>query len=266
MKQRLALVCLCTVPLLNGLVHAQSEAGNDDIQIYLKQCRIIRRVLSARERTTVSGDVPKNDDYTVAGKGCDRLDKALSTSDAEQIRSAAEQLRPSFAILGEPPTTPAEQLQALEEATSGSSEMVVFYKLPDLAKRAFQAEQIEKAKDYSNRLLQMAPQYRENWNYGSAIFFGNFVLGRVALREGNLTQAGVYLLASAQTPGSPQLDSFGPNLSLAKELLEKGQSGVVVQYLSLCKRFWKSDDGRLDKWIATIRAGGVPDFSNHLNY
>jgi hypothetical protein len=263
MRQRLALLCLCFVPLLNSLVQAQSDSGNDDIQTYLKQCRIIRRVLS---NVRASGDVSENDDHTIAGKGCDQLERALSTSDSEQIRSAAAQLRPSFAKLGKPPATPAEQLKALEEATSGSSETVLFYKLPDLAKRAFHAEQIEKAKGYSNRLLQMAPQYRENWNYGNAIFFGNFVLGRVAVREGDFTRAGEYLLASADTPGSPQLDSFGPNLTLAKELLEKGQSSLVAQYLSLCKRFWKMDDGRLDKWIATIRSGGVPDFSANLNY
>jgi hypothetical protein len=266
MRQRLAILCLFFIPLFNSLAQSQSDTGNNDIQTYLKQCRIIGRVLRASERTRAGSEEPENAEYTVAGKGCDQLEKAVSTSDPEQISSAEAQLRPTFAKLGVPPTTATEQLQALEEATSGSSEMMLFYKLPDLAKRAFNAEKLEKAKDYSNRLLEMAPKYRENWNYGNAIFFGNFVLGRVAVREGNFSRASEYLLASGNTPGSPQLDSFGPNLTLAKELLEKGQSSIVLQYLSLCKRFWKMDNGRLDKWSATIRAGGVPDFSTNLNY
>ena len=67
-------------------------------------------------------------------------------------------------------------------------------------------------------------------------------------------------MAAGATPGSPQLNSFGPNMTLAKELLEKGQSEVVLQYLALCKKFWKMDRGQLDEWSATIRGGGIPDF------
>ena len=49
-------------------------------------------------------------------------------------------------------------------------------------------------------------------------------------------------MAAGATPGSPQLDSFGPNMTLAKELLEKGQPDVVLHYFALCKNFW--EDGR----------------------
>ncbi|HVN17324.1 MAG TPA: hypothetical protein VMU05_01080, partial [Dongiaceae bacterium] len=104
------------------------------------------------------------------------------------------------------------------------------------------------------------------WNYGNAIFYGNVVLGHVALQRGDLEQAGHYLLAAADTPGSPQLDSFGPNMVLAKELLDNGQSDVVLQYFALCKNFWKRDRGRLDEWSATVREGKVPDFRANLDY
>ena len=33
-----------------------------------------------------------------------------------------------------------------------------------------------------------------NWNYGNAVYYGNFVLGRIALRQDNVQLAGQYLL------------------------------------------------------------------------
>jgi len=113
----------------------------------------------------------------------------------------------------------------------------------------------------------MAPQYTEHETpYGNAIFYGNLVLGRVAVQRGNVPQASQYLLAAGATPGSASLESFGPNMTLAKELLEKGQSEVVLQYLALCKKFWKMDLGKLDEWGATIRGGGIPEFGANLKY
>src|ERR1700719_3714085 len=69
-----------------------------------------------------------------------------------------------------------------------------------------------------------------------------------------------YLLASGKTPGSPQLDSFGPNMTLAKELLAKGESDSVLQYLDLCKNFWEGERQQLDDWRDAIRGGKTPDF------
>ncbi len=92
------------------------------------------------------------------------------------------------------------------------------------------------------------------------------VLGRIALRRGFIKQASDNLLAAGATPGSPQLDSFGPNMTLAKELLEHGQPDVVLEFLGLCKKFWKLDSGRLDEWAAEVRKGKVPDFGTNLRY
>ena len=77
---------------------------------------------------------------------------------------------------------------------------------------------------------------------------------------------GKYLLDASSTPGSPQLNSFGPNLTLAKELLERGQGPVVLEFFARCKNFWKMDRGKLDEWSATIRGGGIPQFTQNLNY
>ena len=53
---------------------------------------------------------------------------------------------------------------------------------------------------------------------------------------------------------------------LAKELLDKGQSDVLLQYFALCRNFRKPDRGRLDEWSATVRRGEVADFRANLLY
>lgn len=250
--------------LLVGVVHGQQNVGNDDLQTYVRECRIIYMVLQARDRQRAYGDVPENDDFVAAGRACNRLDKAISSSNPSEVRSAAADLRPILTRQGRPPASPQEQLAALEKATAGASEEDLEWKLPDLAKRAFAAGETEKARSYAKQLLAMASRHPKFWNnYGNAIFYGNFVLGRIAVRGGNIAQAEQYLLASGATPGSPQLDSFGPSMTLAKELLEKGKSrDVVLQYLEQCKKFWDDDEHKLDEWSAIIRRGGIPDFGS----
>jgi hypothetical protein len=252
------------VMVLVELGHSQQTTSKEDIQTSVKTCDVVQATLKTRASLQAKRRLPANDDFTAAGQACNQLNQSISTSDQAKIQTAAAALRAILARIGLPPASPREQFAALEEATSGSSEEELFYRLPDLAKRAFNAGEVEKARAYSRQLLQMASQHPKD--DGNAVYYGNFVLGRIAVREGNLAQAGKYLMAAGATSGSPSLDTFGPNMTLAKELLEKGQSGVVLQYLALCKHFWKMDDGKLDDWSATIRNGGMPDFSSHLHY
>jgi hypothetical protein len=51
--------------------------------------------------------------------------------------------------------------------------------------------------------------------YGNAIQDGNIVLCRIALLDGKVEAAKVSLKEAGKTPGSPQLGSFGPNMSPA---------------------------------------------------
>ena len=139
------------------------------------------------------------------------------------------------------------------------------YLLKDTAKAAFEADELDKAKTYAEEMLKRATS-QHDWNYGNAVHHGNLILGRIALRSGDVEKAENFLLAAGNTPGSPQLDSFGPNMTLAKELLEKGEKDVVIKYLQLCDKFWKMGHDRVKEWVAAIQAGGVPDFSANLNY
>jgi hypothetical protein len=92
------------------------------------------------------------------------------------------------------------------------------------------------------------------------------ILGRIAVRQGRLAEAVTFLRASGATPGGPVLDSFGPNMSLAKDLLERGETAAVLDYFELCRVFWKMGGARLDAWSREVRAGTIPNFGANLRY
>ena len=141
-----------------------------------------------------------------------------------------------------------------------------YYALGDAAKQAFTNGDYADAKTYAVELATLTPKYKGNWNYGNAIQDSNIVLGRLALKEGRVEDAKTYLIEAGKSPGSPQMDSFGPNMSLAKDLLEHGEKEVVVEYFTLCKSFWEMHRGRLDEWIVIVQAGRIPNFGANLVY
>ncbi|MDZ4660531.1 MAG: hypothetical protein SGJ18_02810 [Pseudomonadota bacterium] len=124
------------------------------------------------------------------------------------------------------------------------------------------------AESFSKSLLEIAKNYEKDWNYGNAIHHGNLVLGRVKLFQGDLTVAKQYLILAAGTNGSPQLGSFGPNMTLAKELLEKGEKKAVLEYFDNCLKFWKSPTAKteVEPWKTAINKGSTPDFGGNLVY
>jgi len=54
-------------------------------------------------------------------------------------------------------------------------------------------------------------------------------------------------------------------MTLAKELLQKGEKDVVLNYLELCLKFWKSGKDRLHKWSVVVKDDKIPDFGRNLN-
>ena len=156
-------------------------------------------------------------------------------------------------------------LAQYERAFALTPEAYKSYLLDDLAKTAFDAGETNKAKMYAEQMLQEASLQKKDWNRGNDIFFGNFILGRLALKAGEIEQAKHFLIEAGKTPGSPQLNSFGPNMTLAKELLEKGQTEAVLEFFGLCARFWRYQP-RLSEWTATVKQGTIPDFGANLDY
>ena len=55
-------------------------------------------------------------------------------------------------------------------------------------------------------------------------------------------------------------------MMLAKELLEKGEKEIVLEYFQLCSKFWKSGRNRLKQWADVVEKGQVPNFRGNLLY
>ena len=143
------------------------------------------------------------------------------------------------------------------------SDEEAFVHLPTAAAAAFHLERFAEAKEFADRILSLAPSFRNDWNYENAVHLGHTVLGLLALKRGDINAAREELRKSGDTPGSPQLNSFGPTMQLAKELLKQGQKDAVLTYLKQCRKFWKMGNTWLDLWEQKIHADQVPNFFQH---
>lgn len=133
-----------------------------------------------------------------------------------------------------------------------------FYSLDGKITEAFKGNDFEKVQELATENLELAAVYRCNWNFGNAVHDTNRVLGLVSLKNGDTDAAVGYLLKAGQSPGSPQLETFGPDLDLANELLQLGKSDAVMSYLKDIKSFWEMDNGKIDTWLAEIEKGEKP--------
>ena len=155
-----------------------------------------------------------------------------------------------------------------------ANELERYYALGRAARKTLRDGKIKEAKALATELVRLAPRYKQDWNYGNAIAVANEVLGQIALADGDVGEAKKHLLASADSKGSAQLNSFGPSFVLARALAEEGESEVVIAFLDLVARFWANPDERsepnakrvasdhvvqLESWKGQLRAGKVPD-------
>lgn len=153
--------------------------------------------------------------------------------------------------------------QALERIAAATGDEERFYALPAAAIGAYDLGRYEEARALADEALAVTPGYPGNWNVGNAIHDGHMTLGLVALQRGDAAKAIAELKLAGDTPGSPQLASFGPSMQLAKALLEQGQTEAVLAYFGQCRKFWLSGGGWLDAWEAKVRSKQVPNFMLH---
>ena len=100
-------------------------------------------------------------------------------------------------------------------------------------------------------------------NSGSrAARYANTLLGRIALRFGDIAEAKHYLLESARRKTSGYMPFSAPPLVLAKELLERDQRDAVIEYLQECIVLWPEMEPELQRWIVDIENGKLPNFGN----
>jgi hypothetical protein len=168
------------------------------------------------------------------------------------------------------PAEPAASTRAYERAMaklkSANDRYSRWCALNRAAKESLNQGHDDDAKSFAEELERLAPEYKEDWNYGNAVQDFNLVLGRLALKAGDVEAAKARLVAAGHSPGSPQMNSFGPNMTLAKELLAKGEKAVVIEYFKLCLKFWKLQGDKLDTWTKDVEQGREPDFGANLSY
>ncbi len=128
----------------------------------------------------------------------------------------------------------------------------------DIARSAALAKDWSLAVEQARRALVDNETAERTFAYGNVVHWANIVLGRAALARGDVEDAARHLEAAGATPGSPQLNSFGPDWDLAKALLAEGQRGAVVRYIESCKRFWSDRAEQLDEWKAAIERDESP--------
>ena len=207
----------------------------------------------------------------VAGVAASAQVTGSAASEARQIAA-----NPTYSAALEAQQSPeallAEWDQKLAAAQSKTApEFARFLLLPSAAKAALEAGANGKAKSYAEEALAFPnshpEQVRPPFNHiGDVVFYCNLVLGRLALLDGAIPSAEKYLLLAGSTEGSPVLDSFGPNMSLARELLKRSRKEAVLQYLAECQCFWELENGRLAKWSDEIERDVMPVFGSSLFY
>ena len=139
--------------------------------------------------------------------------------------------------------------------------------LVNLVRTASASQDWEKVGRYAQRLLEISSKRDDlGWMHGNALYYGNSGLGLAALHGGDREEAKRRLRAAGKTKGSPQLGSFGPNVTLAAELLRAGERDAVLEFFESCRGFWKMGGAQLDGWKSAVLAGRWPDFGANLVY
>ncbi len=98
---------------------------------------------------------------------------------------------------------------------------------------------LDAALEAADRLLEAGSASDvDDWNRGNLLHHGHIVRGKVFLRRGDVESATMELRAAGSVPPSPQLESFGPDLGLALDLVRHGQDAAVVGFLRDVLAFW----------------------------
>ena len=190
-----------------------------------------------------------------------RWTSVLATEAAYRVFIKGERIAPEAAreALG--------LLRELEKTMPVARQRSLWFAQGDLpraiAHAALQAGDLDEADRRAKAVLAAATPEECLWDCGNLVHAMHQIVGAVALRRGNVDDAKKHLLASGRIPGSPQLDSFGPEFPLARDLLAKGEKATVLEYLDLCAKFWASGRDDLAQWRKTIETGGTPDFGLH---
>ncbi len=138
--------------------------------------------------------------------------------------------------------------------------------LPDIARLAWKLKQYSRLTSAIQQMEAALKNASGEWYAGNLAYWIPLSNGLLAVHDGDWKAAGEFLLKAAETPGSPQLNSFGPSMILADLLLKHGDREIVLAFLEKTRKFWSSRSQKADAWSKEIREGRNPDFGANLRY
>ncbi|WP_020567211.1 hypothetical protein [Neolewinella persica] len=133
---------------------------------------------------------------------------------------------------------------------------------------AYNQQDVKKVDALIVQGLKAVSGTNEDWNRGNLLHQIHTIKGLLFLENNEIEEAKEQLIKAIKVPKSPQLNGFGPNMLLAKKLLEKGEAKVVLEYLDLSKHVWSLFTRFIPllKWRNDINKNRTPDFKANLRY
>ena len=200
---------------------------------------------------------------------------AATVSNTRRPATAATSVAPRAqrAVINFVPSTKPSKLQVLNDALAhaktplekfhAKSQLLTFYATSFLSD-----ENIKSGRALAVETLKEAPLFQKDWDYGNVVHHAHILLGRIYLATKDTRHSMIELREASNVKGSPQLNTFGPNLLLARDLLDRGAKSEVLRYLDMCAKFWSTKDAkrRLTQWKAQIKNGRHPTFGKNLDY
>lgn len=129
------------------------------------------------------------------------------------------------------------------------------------AEICFLAGSYEDSRLFTEQITKNIDSFNNYTTKGGMLHEYHTLMGRHLVREGNLEGAKQQLTLSIDLPPDAVMQSFGPNTSLALDLLLKGENTAVLTYLDGCSRFWKEEPIQI--WKTKINANKMPALDIH---
>ena len=161
----------------------------------------------------------------------------------------------------------AEYQKSMARLNDAADEYSRWVALGSAALWSVDVGRLDDANAFAHELEALLVKYPSDWNYGNAVSKVHSTFGRLALKRGDIELARRELALAGASPGSPQMNTYGTNLSLARDLLATGDPGArdaVLAHFDAIEKFWRMDGGALRVWREDVRAGHEPNFGAAL--
>jgi beta-lactamase regulating signal transducer with metallopeptidase domain len=114
---------------------------------------------------------------------------------------------------------------------------------------------------YAEETLKLAPKFRTDPHYGTAMYTANMTLSSLALRDGDKKKAVEYLRRASQAPASEELtysDHIVSGWHIIRDLLAQGERQAVIDFLERIAHTNVAERIDLREAAAALRRGETP--------